>query len=228
MRLPKAVTGLLTLAASAWLLTGGAWAGAWPQKPRIEAYSDYDEFVRATAAYRRIMQGQEVPPLPSAVPELTPLSSRTLTELPADSPEMNDPLSEDYPPPIVVTGPEDMNDAVEKAKSFIHPNYTAPLRYNRSTSQSFPLTHAGARLLESSAVTDLLFGHAGATDAQHLLLALIHQDEMLSVERAGTYGERFLDIQAQSSLFLVPEASIDRAAFMKAGLPEVTIESFRR
>lgn len=228
MRLPGAVTGLLTLAASAWLVTGVAWADAWPQKPRIEAYSDYDEFVRATAAYRRIMQGQVVPSLPPALPEVTPSPSRTLTELPADSPEMNDPLSEDYPPPIVVTGPEDMEDAVEKAKSFIHPNYTAPLRYNRSTSQSFPLTHAGNRLLESSAVTDLLFGHAGSADAQRLLLALIHQDEMLSVERAGTYGERFLDIQAQSSLFQKPDIFIDRSAFMKVGMPEGTIESFRR
>lgn len=228
MRLPRAVPGLLTLAASAWLVTGFAWAGAWPQKPRIEAYSNYDEFVRATTAYRRILLEQDAPPLLPGLPKITPQSSRTLTELSADSPEMNDPLSEDYPPPIVVNGPEDMNDAVEKAKSFIHPNYTAPLRYNRSTSQSFPLTHAGNRLLESSAVTDLLFGHAGSADAQRLLLALIHQDEMLSVERAGTYGERFLDIQAQSSPFLKPEVFIDRSAFMRAGMPEGTIESFRR
>jgi hypothetical protein len=50
-----------------------------------------------------------------------------------------DPTSETAPPPLAITGPEDLEVAVELAKDITHPDYTAPIRYNRSTHISFPL-----------------------------------------------------------------------------------------
>lgn len=55
-------------------------------------------------------------------------------------PPLVDPTSEFAPPPFEIIGPEDLNDAIEKAKSIDHPDYKERLRYRRSTHISFPLS----------------------------------------------------------------------------------------
>lgn len=51
-----------------------------------------------------------------------------------------DPTSELAPPPFEITGPEDLNEAIEKARSIEHPDYKEKIRYKRTTHISFPLT----------------------------------------------------------------------------------------
>lgn len=62
-----------------------------------------------------------------------------LTTKPIPVPAGIDPTSETAPPPLAITGPEDMDVAIELAKDIKHPNYTSPIRYHRSTHISFPL-----------------------------------------------------------------------------------------
>ena len=98
--------------------------------------ASYDEFLKAMVAWEA-RQGSTAPattaPAPAPVAETAP-STR-----PIPLPEGVDPTSETAPPPLAITGPEDLEVAVELAKDISHPDYTAPIRYNRSTHISFPL-----------------------------------------------------------------------------------------
>jgi hypothetical protein len=55
------------------------------------------------------------------------------------APTTIDPTSELAPPPFEITGPEDLGDAIEKARSIEHPDYKESIRYRRTTHISFPL-----------------------------------------------------------------------------------------
>lgn len=56
------------------------------------------------------------------------------------APAAIDPTSELAPPPFEITGPEDLGDAIEKARSIEHPDYKERIRYRRTTHISFPLS----------------------------------------------------------------------------------------
>lgn len=75
-------------------------------------------------------------PLQLVALALTTVSAGALA---AALPPGMDPTSELAPPPFEITGPEDLENAIEKAKSIEHPNYKEKIRYHRSTHISFPL-----------------------------------------------------------------------------------------
>jgi hypothetical protein len=54
-------------------------------------------------------------------------------------PASMDPTSELAPPPFDITGPEDLDHAVQLAKHLEHPAYKQKIRYHRTTHISFPL-----------------------------------------------------------------------------------------
>lgn len=101
--------------------------------PRLEQYASYDEFLRAKVAWES---------RPAAAPAKADVPGQAAvqpTTRPIPVPEGVDPTSETAPPPLAITGPEDLDVAVELAKDISHPDYTAPIRYHRSTHISFPL-----------------------------------------------------------------------------------------
>lgn len=217
---------LVLVIAALCLPAGKADARDWPEKPRLEEYQDYSEFLQAMTAYRKWLQQSPVSP-PLTITIVAP-ASPTLTELTAQSPEMLDPLSEDYPPPLTVTGPEDLEEAVEKAKKFLHPVYTARLRYRRTTSLSFPLPHARNELLAEAVVRDLLFGLSGPAEAwPDLISQLIHEDDMLAVERAGTYNAHWMEAPVAQDV-VRSAFMLQTSAGVNLGVPEVMIDSYRR
>lgn len=88
------------------------------EKPRIEDYDDYSAFLVEIMEYRR--QKEERERAAAAAPPVEPES----------------PLARD---PYVVTRPESLEEALERARYIRHPVYDTLLRYDRTTSQSFPL-----------------------------------------------------------------------------------------
>jgi len=127
-------TSLLVLAIAA-LAFGSAPLHAAPDKarPRLEQYASYDEFLRAKVAW------ESQPPVTRSKPETPAAADAQLTTRPIPVPVGIDPTSETAPPPLAITGPEDLDVAVALARNITHPNYTNPIRYNRTTHISFPL-----------------------------------------------------------------------------------------
>jgi hypothetical protein len=217
------ITSVLLLAAC--LLPGvPCQAAGWPERPRLEDYREYSRFLEAMTAYRHALRETPVTP-PLSLGIALPVSS-TLQELSVTSSEMMDPLSEEYPAPLQITGPENMDEAVEKAKNFIHPVYTARLRYQRTTSFSFPLAKAANELLEKAAAADELWG-ADSINGAAMLDKMLYADELLSAEHAGTSHERWAELalspMAEGVIGVVGRVSMPFGAGV-----EVMIESVRR
>lgn len=211
------------------LLSGVNCAGAaeWPERPRLEDYRDYPAFLQAMSRYRQNLALQSVQP-PLTITIIAP-RSETLTELPASAPEMTDWLSEDAPPPLVITGPEDLAVAVEQAKSFVHPVYVTPLRYNRSTSFSFPLGHAPNELLEASAAATALLGLGEEPKpGDSWLDSLAYEEELLSQASAGTSAGRWLESSRHPVTEARPVLPIQMQYGMGRELSGGTFESIPR
>lgn len=219
-----AVASCLMLAMLGSLAPLHAEGREWPERPRIEDYRHYADFIQAMSAYRKLLRGTPVQS-PLRVEVVLP-ASPTLSELSASDPAMNDPLSEDYPPPLIVKGPENLEEAVEQAKGFLHPVYTAPKRYNRSTSQSFPLAPAANDLLAIAGVSSSRFGQepdvAGVLDQ-----IMAEQDDQLSTLYAGNQSDRILDSAGLPSLWRQLPAG-GMAVDFQLGMPEGTIEILPR
>lgn len=134
-------------------------------RPRLEGYSSYGEFLQAMRVWRLQVQGAAQAAVTVTIPGK---GLTSLQELPEDSPEMNALLLDEHsPPPLVVNGPEDLDQAVEQASHFIHPAYTAARRYHRSTYQSFPLHQAETVLLQEETV-DAAFGDDAQTEREQI------------------------------------------------------------
>lgn len=67
-----------------------------------------------------------------------------------------DPASVLAPPPINITGPEDLSQAVEQARSISHPSYKEKIRYQRTTHLSFPLPSVENQDMSQASVSDVL------------------------------------------------------------------------
>lgn len=221
---PRRVIPVLLL-----MLSGANCAGAaeWPERPRLEDYRDYPAFLQAMSRYRQNLALQSVqPPLTITI---TAPRSETLTELPASAPEMTDWLSEDAPPPLVITGPEDLAAAVEQAKSFVHPVYVTPLRYNRSTSFSFPLGHAPNELLAASAAATALLGLGDEPKPGGAWLdSLTYEEALLSQASAGSSAGRWLEPSRNSVTEVRPVLPIQMQYGLGRELSGGTFESFPR
>lgn len=138
-------------------------------RPRLENYRDYTQFLNDMAAYKKRLRDQASQPAATAATTTTKPAETTkpaisTTQVASISPipqtavappapvSTIDPSSEEAPPPLNITGPEDLAYAVEKAKKFPHYTYKVTRRYNRSTAQSFPLPQLTPEDLEGNAV----------------------------------------------------------------------------
>lgn len=89
------------------------------EKPRIEDYADYSNFLVDIMEYRRQKDAQ----------------AAAAAEKPAAIPP---PVAED-PLLYSISGPESLDEALRRAKRMAHPSYAEPERYGRTTASSFPM-----------------------------------------------------------------------------------------
>lgn len=101
------------------------------EKPRIEDYEDYGSFLVDIMAFRKqreeLAREQTEQPATRAVAPATPTNAQT---------EPLSPLARD---PYRVRQPESLEEALERARYIKHPEYPELVRFQRTTSQSFPL-----------------------------------------------------------------------------------------
>lgn len=178
--------GLFILLASTALSLGfnPVLAAAEPEKrPRLEDYPNAMAWLQALQAHDRRQQTARQPrPTPVAAP---PQAS----PLPVPVPEGVDPASETAPPPLLVTGPEDLERAVELARDIHHPDYVQPIRYNRTTHLSFPLDSIESQDMSQTSVGDTL-DLQGETEEEKaaslkLLTAKLDHDQRLLQDKTG-------------------------------------------
>jgi hypothetical protein len=124
-------------------------------RPRLENYANYNEFLAAVYAYKKQLELEKK--FADSIVINIQLSEKSDTEqskvsvMPIKSPEMS-PLVDTYLPPLVISGPEDLEMAIEAAKRFLHPIYQERLRYQRTTVQSFPLKPLELSVLGEAAI----------------------------------------------------------------------------
>lgn len=144
--------------------------------PRLEQYASYDEFLRAKVAWES---------RPAAAPAKADVPGQAVvqpTTRPIPVPEGVDPTSETAPPPLAITGPEDLDVAVELAKDISHPDYTAPIRYHRTTHLSFPLDSIETSDLSQASVPNGLSVINTSAPLEEI-------DQQLSLEQLGKQNE---------------------------------------
>lgn len=135
------VRALVTLALAAGLAAaapaadnrGGQTGKVFHDKPRIEDYADYNSFLVDIMEYRRQKDSRNK--------ELTTRNAaRSAQGLPPqreNEPEKTvSPLARD---PYAIRHAESLDEALERARYLKHPTYDTQLRFNRTTSQSFPM-----------------------------------------------------------------------------------------
>jgi hypothetical protein len=125
-------------------------------RPRLDQFSSYDAFMQAMASWEARPISR---PMTASTPAATPTANAPTTR-PIPLPEGMDPASEKAPPPLAITGPEDLETAVELAKDISHPNYTARIRYNRTTHLSFPLQSIDGSDMSQTSIENSLAGNA--------------------------------------------------------------------
>ena len=125
----------LSAAEDAGYLTG--WL---PPRPQMEDYQDREAFVADILRWQRERN------------ELAARAARgELPPLPEESAAEHDP--DDW---HVITGPEDLDVAVQKAYGYQQPAYEEPLRFNRTTHISFPLESLPLEDMAENAVNGVL------------------------------------------------------------------------
>lgn len=170
---PSAPAYLLLLALSASAV--GTLSAASAERPRMEDYSSSFEFLQALKAWNRAHPDGTATAQPAPAPK-------------ADKPApaiVLDPTSELAPPPFEVTGPEKLDEAVEKAKSIEHPDYKEKVRYHRSTHLSFPLHSIDGADMSQASIANVL-GQGVADD--HLKDSLDKQVNKTDQDRLETRG----------------------------------------
>lgn len=135
---------LLTLSVTA----AGSFAAASGERPRLENYPSSYEFLQALQAWNREHPEGSAPAAPATAPGPVATAAKTAVDI--------DPTSELAPPPIEINGPENLDHAVEQAKSIEHPNYKEKVRYHRSTHLSFPLNKIDGQDMSQASVGDTL------------------------------------------------------------------------
>lgn len=97
-------------------------------------------------------------PLHALVLALTSLSAGMLMAAPEEPTALAtiDPTSEFAPPPFAITGPENLDHAIEQARSITHPAYKEKIRYHRSTHISFSLPTIDGQDMSKASIDDAL------------------------------------------------------------------------
>lgn len=124
-------------------------------RPRLENFANYNEFLAAMYAYKKQIELEkkfaDSIVINIQLSEKSEQGPKGISVMPVKSPELNAEI-DTYIPPLVISGPEDLEMAIEAAKRFFHPIYTEQFRYQRTTAQSFPLKPLDFAVLEDAAI----------------------------------------------------------------------------
>lgn len=125
------------------------------ERPRLESYESYSQFLAAIYAYKKQLELDKK--IADSIVWNIELPEKNdnpdVSLMPIKSPEFSD-FDGVYIAPLIITGPEDLELAIELAKSFLHPIYTEKYRYNRTTFDSFPLRPLEPVALEQEMVAN--------------------------------------------------------------------------
>lgn len=103
-------------------------------KPSLDDYLSYDDFLADAVRYKKQPDHCQIRP------------KEVFTPAPKSA--------------YIITEPEDLNDALTRGKDLNHPVYEEKLRYDRTTSQSFPLRKMRSRELSAQQIEGALLDTA--------------------------------------------------------------------
>lgn len=126
-------------------LSAGLLMAASDERPRLENYPSSFEFLHALHEWNRAHPDGE-----AQKPSSPPVAIEAVAQAAID------PTSELAPPPFAITGPEDLDHAIERAKDIAHPAYKEKIRYRRSTHISFSLPTIDGKDMSQASINDAL------------------------------------------------------------------------
>lgn len=163
------------------------------QRPLLENYSDYNQFLIDMAAYRKqqhdIQERERLQAQQSAADASQDAArpAETVVVTPSVNPD-----DETLPPPLAVNGPEDLDDAIAAAKRFPHPTYHRKVRFNRSTSQSFALPQLNAHDMATTEVSGMWSSDTPMPDnVMELLTEVLDRECVMNAELKMAYRTVF-------------------------------------
>lgn len=123
-------------------LSAGLLMAASDERPRLENYPSSFEFLQALHEWNHAHPDGE--------------AQKSSSQPAAIEAAALDPTSEFAPPPFAITGPENLDHAIEQAKSIVHPAYKEKIRYRRSTHISFSLPTIDGKDMSQASINDAL------------------------------------------------------------------------
>lgn len=167
------------------------------EKPRIEDYEDYGSFLVDIMAFRK--QREEL-----AREQTESLATRAAAPaIPTNA--QTEPLSPLARDPYRIRQPESLEEALERARYIKHPEYPELVRFQRTTSQSFPLEALDTPDLSTAELPGMLADPATGQLA-------IHEDDT-----AESKAEKSANASADGETARQTNADADSLAITSAG-----------
>ena len=187
-------------------------------RPRLENFANYNEFLAAVYAHKKQIELEKKFADSIVINiQLSEKSDQTsgVSVMPVKSPELNAAI-DTYLPPLVISGPEDLEMAIEAAKRFFHPVYTEQFRYQRTTAQSFPLKPLDFAVLEEAAIGNGLKLNFSTDNEQQVADNLAGNTPEKKTKEAVAQGddmsEASLSVLRKAGTFFGSDVSINAAA----------------
>ena len=195
-------------------------------RPRLENFANYNEFLAAMYAHKKQIELEKKFADSIVINiQLSEKSDQTsgVSVMPVKSPELNAAI-DTYLPPLVISGPEDLEMAIEAAKRFFHPVYTEQFRYQRTTAQSFPLKPLDFAVLEEAAIGNGLKLNFSTDNDQQVADNLAGNSPEKKTKEAVAQGddmsEASLSVLRKAGTFFGSDISINGAVTT----PEISVQ----
>ena len=196
-------------------------------RPRLENFANYNEFLAAMYAYKKQIELEkkfaDSIVINIQLSEKSEQGPKGISVMPVKSPELNAAI-DTYIPPLVISGPEDLEMAIEAAKRFFHPVYTEQFRYQRTTVQSFPLKPLDFAVLEEAAIGNGLKLNFSADNEQQVADNLAGNTPEKKTKESITQGddmsEASLSVLRKAESFFGADVSISAAV----PTPEISVQ----
>ena len=195
-------------------------------RPRLENFANYNEFLAAMYAHKKQIELEKKFADSIVINiQLSEKSDQTsgVSVMPVKSPELNAAI-DTYLPPLVISGPEDLEMAIEAAKRFFHPVYTEQFRYQRTTAQSFPLKPLDFAVLEEAAIGNGLKLNFSTDNEQQVADNLAGNTPEKKTKEAVAQGddmsEASLSVLRKAGTFFGSDISINGAVTT----PEISVQ----
>lgn len=173
------------------------------EKPRIEDYDDYGTFLVDIMAFRRQKEDQ--------ARELAARATERTLGAAEGSPAVAEelPLSPLARDPYRVRKPESLEEALERARYIKHTDHNELVRFQRTTSQSFPLEALETTEMSTAELPGMLADPATGQLA-------IHEDDTTEKqakksESTSAEDEDALDTRATADSFAISQAEVESA-----------------